>query len=217
MPMLIWVLLVFPSYEVGYASVYADKYNGKRTASGEIYDRNEQVAAHPYLPFGTLVKVKNLRNGKWVEVRIIDRFLPTKGRFINLSRRSARLIGWRPSDRVKVSIRRLPRGVRTFVQRGVASWYGGKFHGRKSACGIRFDTYKMYAAHKTLPCGAVVRVVNLDNGRSVKVRIVDRGPYRRGRIIDLSYAAARRLGMVRRGTARVRIEVVKWPPVVRWR
>ena len=211
------ILLTFPAYEVGYASVYADRYHGKRTASGEIYDMTRQVAAHPYLPFGTLVKVKNLRNGKWVEVEVIDRFRPTKGRFINLSRKAANLIDWKASDKVKVTIRRLPRGASTFVQKGNASWYGGKFHGRRSACGIKFDTYRMYAAHKTLPCGAVVKVVNLDNGRSVTVKIVDRGPYKRGRIIDLSYAAAKRLGMVKKGTARVRIEVVKWPKVVRWK
>ena len=214
---MLFVLLLFPSYEVGYASVYADKYHGRKTASGTIYDKNEQVAAHPYLPFGTLVKVKNLKNGKWVEVRIIDRFRPTRGRFINLSKRAAHLINWKPSDRVMVTIRRLPPGVRTFVQRGIASWYGGKFHGRRSACGIRFNTYKMYAAHKTLPCGAVVRVKNLENGRSVLVKIVDRGPYKRGRIIDLSYSAAKKLGMIKKGTAPVRIEVVNWPRVVRWR
>jgi len=216
MKMLLWTLIAFPEYELGFASVFSDKYQGKKTASGEIYRREEQVAAHPYLPFGTLVKVKNLRNGKWVEVKIIDRFRPSKGRFINLSRRAAQLIEWKASDTVMVSIRRLPKGVKTFEQRGLASWYGGKFHGRISACGIEFDTHRMYAAHKTLPCGTIVEVKNLENGKAVKVMIMDRGPFVKGRIIDLSYAAAKVLDIVEKGTVKVHLRVVDWPRVVEW-
>ena len=92
-----------------------------------------------------------------------------------------------------------------FVQDGMASWYGREFHGRPTASGERFDMYKISAAHKTLPLGTYVKAVNLDNQKYVIVRINDRGPFVKGRIIDLSYAAAKRIGLIGPGTARVRI------------
>ncbi|ORJ59075.1 septal ring lytic transglycosylase RlpA family protein [Geothermobacter hydrogeniphilus] len=95
-----------------------------------------------------------------------------------------------------------------FVQEGMASWYGRKFHGRKTSNGEIYDMYKMTAAHKTLPLGVSVRVTNKRNGRQVVVRINDRGPFVAGRIIDLSYAAAKQLGVVGPGTAPVRIEAL---------
>src|SRR5438067_599177 len=88
-----------------------------------------------------------------------------------------------------------------------ASWYGPGFHGRRTASGERFDANALSAAHPTLPFGTRVRVTNLANGRSVCVRVTDRGPYARGRALDVSYRAARALGMVGRGTTPVRIEV----------
>jgi rare lipoprotein A len=88
-----------------------------------------------------------------------------------------------------------------FRERGVASWYGRDFHGRKTANGEIYNMYAMTAAHKTLPLGTHVRVRNLNNGKTVNVRINDRGPFVRGRIIDLSYEAARRIGLVGPGTA----------------
>ena len=89
---------------------------------------------------------------------------------------------------------------------GRASYYGGRFHGRRTASGTRFDQNAMTAAHPTLPFGTRVRVTNLANRRSVLVRITDRGPFVRGRIIDLSRAAARQLGFLRKGIAVVRLE-----------
>jgi rare lipoprotein A len=91
---------------------------------------------------------------------------------------------------------------------GMASYYGLGFHGKKTASGERFNMYKLTAAHKSLPFGTRVRVTNLDNNKSVIVRINDRGPYAKGRIIDLSLAAARDIGMVKSGTARVRLEII---------
>ena len=91
---------------------------------------------------------------------------------------------------------------------GVASWYGKKFHGKKTANGERYDMHTMSAAHKTLPMPTMVRVTNLDNGRSVVVRVNDRGPFVKSRIIDLSYAAARSLGYDKKGTARVRVQAL---------
>ena len=92
-----------------------------------------------------------------------------------------------------------------FVQTGVASWYGRPFHGRKTSNGETYNMYKRSAAHKTLPMGTNVLVTNLDNGRETTLRINDRGPFVRGRIIDLSYQATKELGVVKKGTARVRI------------
>jgi rare lipoprotein A len=99
-------------------------------------------------------------------------------------------------------------GKSGYREKGIASWYGGKFHGRTTASGERYDMNKLTAAHKKLPFGSRVRVTNLDNGRQVEVRITDRGPFVHGRIIDLSREAARRIDMIQVGTARVRIEVI---------
>jgi rare lipoprotein A len=95
------------------------------------------------------------------------------------------------------------------VQRGKATWYGGKFQGRKTASGERFDKHKLTAAHRKLPFGTRVRVTNMSNGRSVVVRINDRGPFGgKGRIIDVSKAAARKLKMIRAGVVEVEVEVL---------
>jgi rare lipoprotein A len=91
---------------------------------------------------------------------------------------------------------------------GVASYYAREHEGRRTASGERYDMHAMTAAHPSLPFGTRVRVTNLDNGRRAVVRINDRGPFRRGRIIDVSYAAARELKMIGPGTARVRIDVL---------
>ena len=88
-------------------------------------------------------------------------------------------------------------------QCGGASWYGDRFAGKRTASGVRFNPNAMVAAHRTLPFGSRVRVKDRRSGRSVTVRIVDRGPHVRGRVIDVSKAAARKLGFLRRGTARV--------------
>jgi rare lipoprotein A len=96
------------------------------------------------------------------------------------------------------------------LQEGLASWYGGKFHGRHTSSGEVFDTNDKTAAHRSLPFGTIVKVVNLENGRSTVVKINDRGPFVEGRIIDLSRAAAEELGMLARGVARVSIEVIEF-------
>ncbi len=95
--------------------------------------------------------------------------------------------------------------ARGFSQRGMASWYGRKFHGRKTANGEIYNMYAMTAAHKTLPFGTYLAVRNLKNNRKIDVRINDRGPFARGRILDLSYTAAKKLGIVGPGTAKVEI------------
>jgi rare lipoprotein A len=98
------------------------------------------------------------------------------------------------------------------IERGVASWYGEKFHGRRTSSGETYDMYAMTAAHKTLPLPVYARVTNLQNGRSVVVRINDRGPFIDNRIVDLSYTAAERLDMIGPGTALVELEVLDARP-----
>lgn len=94
------------------------------------------------------------------------------------------------------------------TETGLASWYGPTYHGRTTASGEKYNMFDMTAAHRTLPFGTKVRVRNLANGKEVAVRINDRGPFVRGRILDLSYAAAKELEMTRTGTARIRLEVL---------
>lgn len=95
-----------------------------------------------------------------------------------------------------------------FTEEGLASWYGSDFHGKRTSNGEIYDMYALTAAHKTLPLGVSVRVTNTVNGRSMVVRVNDRGPFVRGRIIDLSYTAAKELGVVGPGTAPVRVEAL---------
>jgi rare lipoprotein A len=94
---------------------------------------------------------------------------------------------------------------------GTASWYGWDFAGKLTSNGEVYDMNAMTAAHKTLPLGTVVKVTDLDNGKTVEVRINDRGPYVKGRIIDLSRAAAEALGVNVKGTGYVKLDIVKWP------
>lgn len=95
-----------------------------------------------------------------------------------------------------------------FRQRGIASWYGTKFHGRRTSSGEPYDMYQMTAAHKSLPLPTYVRVTHLDNGKSIVVRVNDRGPFHDGRIIDLSYVAAKKLGIDTTGTGPVEIVAI---------
>jgi rare lipoprotein A len=96
-----------------------------------------------------------------------------------------------------------------YRETGTASWYGKELHGRKTASGEIFDRNGISAAHRTLPLGSAIRVTNLDNYKSIRVRVNDRGPFARNRVLDLSYGAAKELGFVAQGTARVKIEALE--------
>jgi rare lipoprotein A len=118
----------------------------------------------------------------------------------------------------------VPREDPTYSETGIASWYGPQFHGARTANGEIFDMHLVSAAHRTLPMPSLVRVTNLENGRSMVVRMNDRGPFARGRIIDMSAKAAELLGFHQAGTARVRVDYVgrapleeEAPPVVQVR
>jgi rare lipoprotein A len=107
---------------------------------------------------------------------------------------------WVPKGDVQLDV-----GIK---DRGVASWYGEQFHGRQAANGELFDMEALTAAHRTMPLGSIVRVVNLANGKHLYVRITDRGPYEKGRVLDLSHGAAVQLGMEHGGLAYVQVEIV---------
>ncbi len=98
------------------------------------------------------------------------------------------------------------------VQYGVASWYGADFHGRRTSSGEIYDMYQLTCAHQTLPLGTMVMVTNLENGSSLELKVNDRGPFVKDRIIDVSYAAARMLGMWEKGTASVKVEIIGSAP-----
>ena len=95
------------------------------------------------------------------------------------------------------------------VQIGISSYYGKEFHKKRTASGQIFDMHKISAAHKTLPLGTKIRVTNLKNGRSLTMTITDRGPFVKGRILDVSYKAAKKLSFVNQGTTKVRIDVLR--------
>ncbi|MEA3332984.1 MAG: septal ring lytic transglycosylase RlpA family protein [Pseudomonadota bacterium] len=118
------------------------------------------------------------------------------------------LAGWQKPYEVDGQRYHPLRDHHGFQQRGIASWYGRKFHGRKTSNGEVYDMYGTSAAHKTLPMGVYVRVTHLTSGRHVVVRVNDRGPFVAGRIIDLSYGAAKQLGIVDSGTAQVHIQAL---------
>lgn len=95
------------------------------------------------------------------------------------------------------------------ITEGIASYYADDFHGKKAANGEIFDMHTMVAAHRTFPFGSIVKVTNLENNKTVNVRIIDRGPFKLQRIIDLSYGAAKEIEMVKTGTAKVSLELIK--------
>lgn len=113
-----------------------------------------------------------------------------------------------PSYEVRGKSYKVMKSNRNFVQKGEASWYGTKFHGRRTSSGEPYDMYAMTAAHKRLPLPTYVEVTHLGNGRKVIVKVNDRGPFHEGRIIDLSYAAARKLGIAGSGTGPVEIRTI---------
>jgi len=115
----------------------------------------------------------------------------------------------KPGTKAKLAKKSKPYQV------GTASWYGSYFHGKETASGEPFNMYDLTAAHPSLPLGTYVKVTNLRNGRSLVVRVNDRGPVVEGRIIDLSYAAARELDFKKQGIQRVRLDLVETPPTSR--
>jgi rare lipoprotein A len=117
-------------------------------------------------------------------------------------------LGNRPTYKVFGVEYKVLASAKGYKERGIASWYGAKFHGARTSSGEPYDMYSMSAAHKTLPLPTYARVTNLDNGKSVIVRINDRGPFKHNRVMDLSYAAALKLDIVAKGTGKVEVEAI---------
>ncbi|TXG84158.1 MAG: septal ring lytic transglycosylase RlpA family protein [Spirochaetes bacterium] len=111
-------------------------------------------------------------------------------------------------DNVKKAQKKKPKKLNKHCLVGSASWYGKQHHGRKTASGEVFNMYKMTAAHKTLPLGTKIKVTNLDNGKTVIVKVNDRGPFSKNRVLDLSFEAAKALQMVNKGHTNVIIEII---------
>jgi rare lipoprotein A len=155
------------------------------------------------------IKVINLENSRSITLSVRKN---SRVRGLCIPKRYKRLMGGKERFKAKVlllrcgenGVRRCPRYIR-----GYASWYGPKFHGRRTASGIRFNMHDYIAAHRTLPLGTVLLVKNLKNGKSVKVKVLDRGPYVRGRHLDLSRAAAEKLGMFGDGVIPFVAEVIR--------
>lgn len=188
--------------EIGTATWISRLFQGQKTASGRIYDYRDLVGAHRTLPFGTYVRVTNLEDNKSVVVRIIDRKPYSKTNIISLSWEAARRLDMLKKGKVKVKVEVI------FGQYGIASWYGKPFHGRLTANGEVYNMNSLTAAHKELPFNTQVRVTNLNNGKSVIVRINDRGPFINDRIIDLSKEAARRIDMINSGISKVKVKIL---------
>ena len=120
----------------------------------------------------------------------------------------------KPPETLQESIEIAPDTKPLLVETGIASWYGAPYHNRRGSNGEIYDMHAMTAAHRTLPLGSIVRVTNPEDGTFAIVRITDRGPFIEGRIIDLSQAAAKKIGLVQKGTAKVRLEVLKTPQAI---
>lgn len=188
--------------QFGIASWYGKKFHGRITTSGEKYDMYKLTAAHRTLPFGTLVRVTNVKNGKSVIVKINDRGPWILDRVIDLSYAAAEKIGMVEDGVTRVRLDIIDE------QSGMASWYGQRFHGRTTASGESYDMNQLTAAHRMLPFGTYVRVTNIENGEVVTVKINDRMPESRN-IINLSRQAAEKLDMLKKGTVRVLVELPK--------
>ncbi len=187
----------------GMASWYGDEFHGSNTASGEEYDMSKLTAAHRTLPFGTLIHVRNIENSRGVIVRINDRGPLKQERIIDLSFAAAKKIHMLDGGVARVRLEIIDEKT------GLASWYGKRYHGKKTASGELFDMNQLTAAHKTLPFGTTVRVTNVENGKDVTLRINDRVPSSHKTLINVSRQAAEKLDMLKSGTARVIVDVVK--------
>ena len=189
---------------MGKATWISKRFHGKTTANGEEHNCKHLVAAHRTLPFGTFIKVTNVENNKFVVVRINDRKSYSKVNIVSVSWKAAQMLDMLDKGRVKAKLKVVAKQI------GIASWYGIPFHGRRTANCEVYDMNKLTAAHKYLPFNTRVLVTNLKNNKSVVVRINDRGPFIKGRIIDLSREAARKVGMLHSGIEEVTLDIL--PP-----
>ncbi|MEM9258183.1 MAG: septal ring lytic transglycosylase RlpA family protein [Bacteroidota bacterium] len=242
----------------GMATIYANKFDGKKTSTGEVFRQSLFTAASKELAWGTIVEVTNLDNGKKTQVRINDCGPHTKNRLIDLSLAAGRALDFVKQGEIKVRLRILrssasgptcsrgawakqlkkqglpvpppppawnpaetaalsaspgtngqaPSPPAGLVE-GLASFYPDRLHGRKTSTGETYDRNSFTAASKIYPYGTVLEVTNVVSGVAVNVRVNDCGPMADNRILDLSYAAAARIDLLRAGVATVRLKVIQ--------
>ncbi|RMH81440.1 MAG: septal ring lytic transglycosylase RlpA family protein [Acidobacteria bacterium] len=172
-----------PIYTKGYYC------NGERAKSGLVQPLSR-------------VRITNLRNHKSITIAV---FYEKDLDGVCVPERYSYLLGPAPFP-ARLDVERCGReGITLCPQKieGMASYYTNPYHGKESAYGTPYDMYGMYAAHRSLPLGTILKVINLENGKEVVVKVIDRGPFKEGRVLDLSYEAARRLGMVQKGEVRI--------------
>jgi rare lipoprotein A len=167
--------------------------------------RNEELGIPP-IPRSKLVRGRKfeIRNSKF-EILFLVLVLML---IVGCAHRGAKQPSVRPSEPTPAPTPLVEQVEEGYTEKGIASWYGEPYHGRRTASGEVYDMHRMTAAHKTLPFGSIVKINRSDTGADVKVRINDRGPFIEGRIIDLSYAAAKKIGLDHDGVAPVKIKVV---------
>ncbi|MBM3213577.1 septal ring lytic transglycosylase RlpA family protein [Candidatus Poribacteria bacterium] len=179
---------------------------GRRGVYGHPYDPDAMTASHPELPYGVFIRVTNLDNGRAAVLQITDRAKLRPDKRLFVSYHAAQLLDMVDDGVANVQIEPI------LGQTGVASWYGSVFHGRQTSSGEVYDQEGLTAAHRFLPFGTIVRVTSVTSGKSVLVRINDRGSFIKGRVIDLSRRAAEEIGLDREGKGPVSVEIVRTPP-----
>lgn len=200
-----WGGLEVQNYEETKASWISPDLKGQKGAFGEPHNPDTLVASHPAIPYGTFVRVTNLDNGRGTIVRISDKARQTGEKRLFVSHKAAEQLDMIDSGVANVRIEPIEAQV------GVATWYGSLFHGRRTSSGEIYDQEALTAAHRFLPFGTIVRVVNLETNQSVLVRVNDRGSFIKGRVIDLSRRAGEEIGIAHAGKALVRVEIVRPP------
>jgi rare lipoprotein A (peptidoglycan hydrolase) len=223
---------------VGQASWYGRDFHGRRTASGETYNMNAYTCAHPSLPFGTTLRVTNIANGQSVIVKVNDRGPFAHGRIVDLSYGAAKKIGLNVSgvarvclepvdeslyllelaqeefspqddskddrDRLAALIKEEPKAEPTFFEVGYASLFG-----KRAPSGVAVNMDELVASHDSLPLGTMARVTNIENGKSVIVKINHRCNRVFGRVLQLTRGAAEKIDMTPKLVAKVKIEVIQ--------
>nr|WP_321272777.1 septal ring lytic transglycosylase RlpA family protein [uncultured Tolumonas sp.] len=181
---------------------------------------SQEVVSYRIRPTTTTVHTENLSNSSGFQFKVYAGPIVTDDEYARMTPRQRRKAGllspvYEPpsftgNDSYQIDGKYYPiwKDIKEYTAEGMASWYGPGFHGRKTANGEIYDQYAISAAHKSLPLPCYIHVTNLENGRTLVVRVNDRGPFIDDRMLDLSYGAAARLGIVEHGVVRVKVELI---------
>jgi len=210
-PLLMWKLLIFLAFLSGCSVVIKDREELEKNTlrvncprviyTKATYCQGDRAKSSLVQPWSK-VRITNLEDGKSITITVM-RVENLKG--ICVPDKYSHILGRAPF-RARLDIERCGKeGITECPAKieGIASYYAHPHHGRESAYGIPYSAYGLYAAHRSLPLGTLLKVVNPENGREAVVKVIDRGPFKKGRVLDLSYEAAKRLGFVEKGEQRV--------------